>query len=247
MTGPAQQGSFRGKAQGITVGGLKSETPCASALFRGSWKRRRLCRSAAGCARQDGRAGAVEIAPAAPARILLVRCGCPSRFKGQDCANRDRKKPVPKHQEAAPTRRTAFRRSGLSGGAVMNGGSGSRAVLAGSPSPLMGPADHHVDPSAAALAAHDPCGPIWDRHLVSLRHLDGIGLDLDAGNRDTTRSIEGEPLRCCRVWLAAQERISPAAAPSANKPRRRIDLRGRQGLARHYEPPSKGRYSRRRG
>src|SRR5712671_5341422 len=50
-----------------------------------------------------------RIAPAAPARILLVRCGCPSRF-GQDCANRDRKKPVPKHQEAAPTRRTAFRR-----------------------------------------------------------------------------------------------------------------------------------------
>jgi hypothetical protein len=50
----------RHKAQGIAVGRLKSETPCASALFRGSWKRRRLCRSAAGCARQDGRAGAVE-------------------------------------------------------------------------------------------------------------------------------------------------------------------------------------------
>src|ERR1700720_4644108 len=90
----------RRKAQGITVGGLKSETPCASALFRGSWKRRRLCRSSVGCARQDGAQAQSRIAPAAPARILLVRCGCPSRFKGQDCANRDRKKPVPKHQEA---------------------------------------------------------------------------------------------------------------------------------------------------
>jgi hypothetical protein len=29
---------------------------------------------------------------------------------------------------------------------------GSRAVLAGSPSPLMGSAHHHVDPAASALA-----------------------------------------------------------------------------------------------
>src|SRR5438874_11390743 len=43
-----------------------------------------------------GAQGQSRIAPAAPSRILLVRCGCPSRFKGQDCANRDRKKPVPK-------------------------------------------------------------------------------------------------------------------------------------------------------
>src|SRR6516225_471563 len=63
-------------------------------------KCRRLCPS--GWAGRRSR-----IAPATPARILLVRCGCPSRFKGQDCTNRDRKKPVPKHQEAAPTRRTA--------------------------------------------------------------------------------------------------------------------------------------------
>src|SRR6202030_2724436 len=49
---------------GMCISGMYDLTPvrlsAASVLFRGSWKRRRLCRSAAGCARQDGRAGAVE-------------------------------------------------------------------------------------------------------------------------------------------------------------------------------------------
>jgi hypothetical protein len=46
----------------------------------------------------------------------------------------------------------------------------------------MGPAHHHVDPTASALAAHKPRGPIWDRHLsaVPLGHLGGVGLDLMA-------------------------------------------------------------------
>src|SRR6266851_3320862 len=109
--------SRRRKAQGITVGGLKSETPGASALFRGSRKRRRLCRSAAGCARQDGRAGAVEDCACGtctnPPRSVRLSIAL---LKGRDCADRDRKKPVPKHQAAAPTRRTAVRRRGLSGG-----------------------------------------------------------------------------------------------------------------------------------
>jgi hypothetical protein len=86
------------------------------------------------------------------------------------------------------------------------------------------------DPTASALAAHEPRGPI--RHgsfsAVSLRHLVGGRARPGCWQSRHYTIIEGEPLRCCRVWLAAQARISPAAAPSANKPRRRID-RGRQG------------------
>ena len=48
-----------------------------------------------------------RIAPAIPARILLDRYGCPSRFKGQDCANQDRKKPVggPNSKDRFPAER----------------------------------------------------------------------------------------------------------------------------------------------
>ena len=46
---------------------------------------------------------------------------------------------------------------------------GSRPVLAGSPSPLMGPAHHHVDPRAAAEAAHKPRGPIRHGSFSTLR------------------------------------------------------------------------------
>ena len=42
------------------------------------------------------------------------------------------------------------------------------------------PAHHHVDPAAAALAAHQPVAPILHRGLstVSLRHLCRIGFNL---------------------------------------------------------------------
>jgi hypothetical protein len=51
---------------------------------------------------------------------------------------------------------------------------------------------------------------------------------LDGANPGTRRSIEGEPLRCCRAWLAAQAKISPAPSPPADESRRFVMLRLRQ-------------------
>src|SRR5580704_1579192 len=48
---------------------------------------------------------------------------------------------------------------------------------------------------------------------------------LDGANPGTRRSIEGEPLRCCRAWLAAQAKISPAPSPPADESRRFVMLR----------------------
>jgi hypothetical protein len=44
------------------------------------------------------------------------------------------------------------------------------------------PAHNHIDPAAAACAAHKPRVPVGDRRLgtVPLRHLGGVGFDLMA-------------------------------------------------------------------
>jgi hypothetical protein len=57
-----------------------------------------------------------------------------------------------------------------------------------------------------------------------------------AGNSCITRLGGRRPRPRRRASSVGRVRISPAPAPSANKPRRRIDLRGRQGIPYRLRP-----------
>jgi hypothetical protein len=129
-------------------------------------------------------------------------------------------------------RMTAPRSTRRAAGVPRSVSLGSRAVLAGSPSPLMGPADHHVDPSTAALAAHEPCGPIRDRHLsaVSLRHLDGIGLDMMLAIPAPDDQSEVSPRGAAESRWRSRGGFQLPASPIPTLRRRLVALQRRRGI-----------------
>jgi hypothetical protein len=105
-----------------------------------------------------------------------IRCECPLPTPSS-AGSEPTSKSLKGQEEPFPPRR-------------LSGREGSRAVLVGSPSPLMGPAHHHVDPTAAASAAHKPSGPIRHGGLgaVSLRRLCWVRLSLVSANPGTRRT-----------------------------------------------------------
>jgi hypothetical protein len=132
-----------------------------------------------------------------------------------------------------PCRTSAYLSPPPSGGAIMKVGSGSRAVLTGSPSPLMGPAHHHVDPTASALAANQPCRPI--RHgsfsAVSLRHLAGVGLDLMLAIPAPNDQSEVSPRGAAESRWRSRGGFQLPASPIPTLRRRLVALQRRRWLA----------------